>query len=105
MDLPTVTEHSRQQKFKDTKCACILHNLVLRFRMELEVGTAARADLDAYYNELVEAVDIELALVVAARVPAAVPVNPTAVVAARREEVVNQLWTLRNTAAARAAAP
>ncbi len=60
--LTTTTEHNRAQKVADTHCCALLHNLLLRYRVDVSVDPLVRADMDQYYARLLAEVNLELAL-------------------------------------------
>jgi DDE superfamily endonuclease len=60
--LDMLTEHSKEQKITDTHCCCILHNLILRYRSDVNTPIAVKADLDAVYCRLLEEVNLEILL-------------------------------------------
>lgn len=91
--LDMLTEHRKSQKIADTHCCVVLHNLSIRFRQSAAVPAALRAEMDVYYAQILDEVNLELSLKPPTRAQAhlaldTVPGNE------RREEAVRQVALL-----------
>jgi hypothetical protein len=87
-----LTEHSKVQKIQDVFCCVVLHNLMIRFREDDNTSPTLRAEMDAYYNDLLREVDLEIALFPPERAPDAGTATVSGIT--RRSEVMAQLVNL-----------
>lgn len=60
--LDMFTEHSKKQKIADTLCCVIMHNLIIRYRKSIAIDPAVARDLDAYYDRVLQHVNLILAM-------------------------------------------
>lgn len=87
--LGMTSEHDKEQKIRDTFCCCIFHNLIIRYRKSNAIDPVLARELALYYRDLLQRVDLRLALEPAQRTPGRT--LATLGGADRREEVVQQV--------------